>query len=181
METFDVSISFLEEYFVHPMFERVKNVSYLLVEQKEYFQVGCLTIKKNVGSLSSQPTVPKALKRLIDNSSFPQKPSKFPRAEASRFDHNLEGTEIEIVSPVQEVNCGPKKAFACELCPFRSQTRATVRKHILMTHSPNCPRYHCVLCSSVIKERGNMKRHYVQVHSMTDNDAYAYLAQTNLS
>ena len=144
METFDVSISFLEEYFLHPMFERVKNACFLLVEQRELFQVGCLSIEKTPGGYLSQSVVTRSVKRVLANSNCCSKPSKFARRQDTGVNENLEATEIEIVSAVQEVTSGPKKAFACELCSYRSHTRAAVRKHILMTHSPNCPRYHSI-------------------------------------
>ena len=85
----------------------------------------------------------------------------------------------EVVGALKEdVGMNNRKVFICEICSFSSNSRAYVRKHVTLTHSANCPKFHCSLCGVVIKGKGNMKRHYVQVHLMTDEDAICALSTT---
>ena len=78
--------------------------------------------------------------------------------------------EAEIVNSFQELTATTgRKVFLCEVCNFKANSKAAVKRHVWITHSVNCPRskvscnYHSILVSTKAKLR-SFVHYYQQAH-----------------
>ena len=142
-----------------------------------------------VGNLNLQMTFelpdmsPPSRKRPLENNFGQVFADNHGKQKRSSFFESFENSELvqeaEVVNSFQESNsAGGKKLFLCEICPFRSHMRSAVKRHVFVKHSQNCPRFQCTMCDSVIKQKGNLKTHYLKRHMLTDKVATAAVADS---
>ena len=78
--------------------------------------------------------------------------------------------KVDVSSLVNTVirNDGQEKTFQCSFCTYNSTYISAVKRHIEIKHMPSKALFPCQTCEKTFKLRQGLKRHYLDVHKMSE-------------